>query len=310
MALFSKKRSDLPRRRRQVSEDPTSTIPEVFMRNRTLTGTTSPQLNSVGSDTHLESTRTHTHRLTIVRRKVFSVFLTTLLVVAFIWTLISHMTASAAISTSETNIVTSIDKHRYEKVIQEYLDINPIGRLSFFLDQSALTAYVANKLPEVQNVSQRGMAGFGITEFSLTFRKPLAGWKIGPKQYYVDADGIPFDINYYMAPDVQIVDNSGVTVKAGTTAIASKRFLGYVGRVVSQAANRGYTVTKAVLPPDTTRELEVTLKQGGYVVKLSIDRPVGEQIEDMDNAVRYFTAHNQVPRYIDVRVGGKAFYKF
>ena len=92
-------------------------------------------------------------------------------------------------------------------------------------------------------------------------------------------------------------------------AIASNRFLSFVGRVVSLTKASGYTVVQAMLPAETTRELEIKLKEGDYLVKLSIDRPVGEQVEDMIAAVRYFTGSGQTPKYIDVRVSGKAFYQ-
>ena len=117
-----------------------------------------------------------------------------------------------------------------------------------------------------------------------------------------------FEKNYYLEPTLQIVDESGVTSKTGI-AIASNKLLSFVGRVVSQANSRGYTVIEAILPIDTTRQLRIKLKDSNIVVKLSIDRPAGEQIEDMDRAVRYIKSKNLYPSYIDVRVGGKAFYK-
>ncbi|HZJ34809.1 MAG TPA: hypothetical protein VFD55_02210, partial [Candidatus Angelobacter sp.] len=194
------------------------------------------------------------------------------------------------------------------KVIQEYLNINPMSRLQFFLDQSALTKYVSDKLPEVANVKQQGSMGIGETDFSITMRTPVAGWMINDNQYYVDSDGISFEQNYFLPPSVQIVDNSGASLQTGT-AIASKRFLSFVGRVVSLAQTSGYTVTQAILPANTTRELEISLKDVSFSVKLSIDRSAGEQVEDMSRAVQYFISNGRAPSYIDVRVSGKAFYR-
>lgn len=153
-----------------------------------------------------------------------------------------------------------------------------------------------------------GMAGIGITNISIKMRTPVAGWKINDKQYYVDAKGIPFEQNYYTDPTVQIVDNSGATLQAGAASV-SKRFLGFVGLIVSLSRASGYTVIQAILPVNTTRELEVKLKENNTLVKLSIDRPAGEQIEDMSRAVRYFTIQGRTPSYIDVRVSGKAYFK-
>jgi hypothetical protein len=309
MKLFSKKQSDIPRRR--LATDNTSVSnpkSDIFKRNRTLTGMTSNYLDSLNIiQSGLKSPRAHVHHLTTKRRKIFGIFVIVVMVIAFLWTLISNFTAAVAISTN-TTVSKPINGAKYESVIQDYLDINPLSRFQFFLDQNALSAYAANRLPEVEKVYSRSMAGIGTTDFAVTMRTPVAGWKINDKQYYVDAKGVPFEQNYYDAPTVQIIDNSGASLQAGEASV-SKRFLGFVGRVVSLAKDNGYVVLQAILPANTTRELEIKLKDNNLLVKLSIDRPVGDQVEDMSRAVRYFISHNQTPTYIDVRVSGKAFYK-
>ena len=310
MKLFNKSKPDMPRRRQNNRDElKPATSSHIFKRNRTLTGTTSLHFDGISADSDLESPRKHTHKLAITRRKVIGTFLMTLAIIASIWFLVSHLTASVSISVTDSMISKPIDKPRYAKVIQEYLDTNPLSRLSFLLDERALTTYVSIKLPEVSTVSQRGMSGIGETNFIIKMRTPIAGWNINGKQFYVDSSGIPFEQNYYSSPVVQIVDNSGISVQNSSTAIASKRFLAFVGRVVSLAKDSGYTVVQAALPPNTTRELELHLKEVGYYVKLSIDRPAGEQVEDMANAVKYFVNSGKSPKYIDVRVGGKAFYR-
>ncbi|MEI6850562.1 MAG: hypothetical protein WCK26_01180 [Candidatus Saccharibacteria bacterium] len=310
MSLFSKKQTNIPRRRStELSLEKSSAKNEVFKRNRTLAGTTSNSVNSANTKQVLESPRLNAHNLSIQRRKIASVLFTILLASLFIWFLVSNFTASATISVVDTSISKSINNSKYEKAIQEYLGVNPMSRFSFIMDQSALTAYVSNKLPEVQEIKQRNMDGIGRTNFSITMRTPIAGWQINDKQYYVDSKGIPFEQNYYTTPAVQIIDNSGISLKNSSTAIASSRFLSFVGRIVYAAKTNGYTVTQAALPLNTTRELEVRIKEGNYLVKLSIDRPAGEQVEDMVAAIRYFSSRGQVPEYIDIRVSGKAFYR-
>ena len=310
MNLFKKNKPDMPRRRQVSREEykPTQTT-HIFKRNRTLTGTTSNHLDGINADSDLQSPRKHTHKLAIARRKVSVIFLVTLVSSLMIWFLISHLTAAVSISVNDALISKPVEKPRYAKVIQEYLDANPLYRLSFLLDQKALTTFVSSKLPEVSTVIQQGMSGLGETNFIIKMREPLAGWNINGKQFYVDSNGIPFEYNYYASSVVQIIDNSGISIQNSTNAIASKRFLAFVGRVVSLSKSSGYTVTQAALPVNTTRELELHLKEVGYYVKLSIDRSAGEQVEDMANAIRYFIANGQSPQYIDVRVGSKAFYR-
>lgn len=310
MNLFNKKKSDIPRRRLvENNSEKIVSSSDIFRRNRTLSGTTSNNFGSANiKSADLESSRKHAHYLVNHRRKVLSILTVVLLAAFLLWTLISNLTASVVITVSNADISKPIDSSRYIVVIQEYLDRNPISRLNFMLDQIALKDYVSAKLPEVSNVLQRYSLGLGKTDFTITLRTPVAGWKINDKQYFVDSNGIAFEQNWLPAPDVQIIDNSGASLQ-GSAAVASNRFLGFVGKVVSLVKVSGYTVTQAVLPVNTTRELDINVKESTIMTKLSIDRLAGEQVEDMSKALKYFISNGQSPQYIDVRVSGKAFYK-
>lgn len=312
MRFLNKKKyqqTDAPRRRLQNPEDKANASSRSFTRNRTIIGPSSVNYDSVNSKSDsFGSPRAHIHHLTIKRRKVFSTLVTILLAVMLLWLLISNFIARPTIELSDKAISTAIDSKGYEKTIQDYLGINPMSRFSFFLNQADLSSFVAGKMPEVLSVKPSGMSGIGQTGFILTMRRPVAGWNINNKQYYVDSNGVAFEKNYFTTPEVQIVDNSGVTVQS-STAIVSNRLLSFVGLVVSTAKTSGFTVSKVVLPIDTTRQLDVSFTGYNYYIKLSIDRPVGEQIEDASRAVKYLTAKGRAPGYIDVRVSGKAFYK-
>jgi hypothetical protein len=223
--------------------------------------------------------------------------------------IISHLSARVAVTVvNSAETIGQLDISKYEQAIQDYMGENPTNRLTFLLNQSSLTAYVSNKMPEVETVTQVDNWDFGETNFKIKMRQPVAGWNINGQQYYVDAAGVSFMKNYFAAPSIQIVDNSGVSLQTGVASV-SRRFLSFVGQTISLAKASGYPVVQAILPAGTTRELEIKLKGSNLIVKLSIDRPEGEQIEDMSRAVQYFTSHGQMPSYIDVRVSGKAFYK-
>jgi len=307
MKLFFKKKSDIPRRRlADDGDDSNQKVSSIFMRNRTLSGYLSGGRNIV--DPNVDSPRTNVHHLAIKRRKIFAIFLFAVLAIVFLWFLISNFTAGVSIVASNVTISKSIDESKYSKVIQDYLNANPLGRFNFFLDSSSLNDYVSNKLPEVELITESGMASIGDTRFSIKMRRPVAGWKIDGKQYFVDNKGVPFESNYYNDSIIQITDNSGATLQTGAASV-SKRFLSFVGLVVSLSSSSGYTVSQASLPLNTTRELDVTIKDINLLVKLSIDRPAGEQVEDMSRAIQYFVKQNRMPTYIDVRVSGKAFFK-
>lgn len=279
-----------------------------FRRNRNLS-----RNNRVGEYESLNnktSSRSHVHHLSIKRRKLSGIFLICLLSVAIIFLIIINFTATPSIILVDNLITKSVPKSKYQTIIQDYFNSNPFSRFLFILDEAKLTNYVSNEAPEVLNVQYKDMKSFGNNNFTIKLRKPVAGWKINDKQYYVDENGSQFEVNYFENPTVQIVDKSGASQEMNNSgvAIASKRFLSFVGQVVSTAKKYHYTVIKAILPEDTTRQLEIKIKENTFTIKLSLDRSVGDQIGDMDRAIKYFNKKHIRPSYIDVRVSGRVFY--
>lgn len=314
MAIFRKKLDDTPRRRQQSSETRESstsrTDRQTFRRNRTLTGSTSDR---VSSSSHVQpdmtSHRSHVHRLAHVRRRMGSLLMIILLGIIILFWLLTQLTAQVTISFADSTMNSAVkDTTIYQRAINDYLAINPLSRLRFLLDVDKLNQYLTTTVAEVDSVSDVRMGAIGETKYSLVMRKPVAGWKLGDKQLYVDAKGVAFERNYYSNPSVQIVDESGASLRQGTL-IASNQFLGFVGRVLALTKDRGYTVTDAILPAGTTRQLEIKLQGVVPLVKFSIDRPAGEQVEDMARSLVYLNSRGVAPSYIDVRVSNKAFYK-
>lgn len=291
-------------RRDAASQRDTATS---FRRNRTLTGSLSSRVASAGEQAaDLQSSRTQAHHLARQRRKVSSIFVGVVGASAVCAGLVYEMTARPVVSPTDQSV--SLQHQRYQAAIDEYLARHPVERLRFVTDKDRLQDYITRALPEVAAIEPGGFAGLGASQFTVTLRKPIASWLIGQTQYFVDASGVPFQTNYYDTPSVRIVDESGIQQAPGT-AIASSRFLNFVGRAVSVAARYGMTVDQAIIPPDTTRQLQLKITGHAYPFKLSLDRPVGEQIEDMSKVVAYLDSKKLTPQYVDVRVSGKAYYK-
>jgi hypothetical protein len=312
--LGKKKKSELPHRRVAAEDRVRSPRREepgqnVFRRGRTLTGSTS---NNVTSADHyradMTSPRTHAHHLTGIRRRVGLLLLGFLIAAGSMYWLLTQLTAQISVNFADAAVSRTYDSSIYIKTINDYLNANPVERLRFTLSSQALSQYLSRSLPEIDSVTNVAMNHIGESTFTLSVRKPVAGWKIQGKQYYVDAKGVAFERNFYVDPTVQIVDQSGAVLQQGT-AIASNRFLAFVGRVVALSKARNLIVTDAILPEGTTRQLEVKLENVTSLVKLSIDRPAGEQVEDMARSLAYLALKKQTPSYIDVRVSGKAFYQ-
>lgn len=313
MALFSKKQQqDLPRRRQQSDAPSRASEQELeqryaFRRNRTITGSASSRIASANeSGADLKSPRVQAHELAKKRRNIGGTLLFVLACSLGLFALVFQFTADPVVRITGDASIKPDDV--YEKVIQDYLGAQPAERLRFLLNEENLTDYLQRKAPEVQTVDVEGASGFGTSTFALTMRAPIAGWNVGGKQRYVDASGVAFTRNYFAAPAVQIIDKSGIQVAPGQ-AIASNRFLGFVGQVVGLARAQSYTVTQVIIPEATTRQVELRLRDIEYPIKFSVDRPAGEQVEDMTRAIQWMIARSIKPEYVDVRVSGKAYYR-
>jgi hypothetical protein len=313
MALFSKKQPDTPRRRQAAASHLAERATEAslgsryaFRRNRTLTGSASSQVISTSESTaQLKSARVQAHDLARQRRHLGGVLMLVVLGAAVLFSLVSQFTAQAVVRTSD---VSNVLDASYAQAIETYLGRQPIERLRFLLHEDALNAYVQAVTPEVASVHVDGFAGFGKSLFIVEMRKPIAGWSIRGVQQYVDASGTSFTRNHYSTPQVQIVDNSGIQTEIGQ-AVASNQFLSFVGRVVGLTNAQHYNVTQVIIPQGTTRQIELRIQDINYPIKLLIDRPAGEQVEDMGRSITWIKSHQLNPEYLDVRVSGRAFYR-
>lgn len=235
------------------------------------------------------------------------VFATCVVVALIGWVLFE----SIAVPTVVIADLTHDDRHiDYAKKVQPYLDAHPLQRLRATLDTNQLAHYLQeNGCPEVESVSPHlTFAGIGMSRMTLTMRHPAVVWKTGTVKLYVDVNGHAFQTNYYDEPNVEVVDQTGIQTN-NNQVLASNRFLGFIGRTIGRFESQGFDVTKVVLPANTTRQLLLSINNIAYPVRISVDRPAGEQAEDAARAIRYLDTHGISAQYVDVRVSGKAYYK-
>lgn len=318
MKLFSRKQADRPVRRRagdvrreaaerRLDTQEARSSQQLFRRNRTLTGSLSSNVASASEHrADLQSPRIHAHHLARRRRSLLVLFTGVLVVCGLLGFVLFNFTARTEVVASEASITAR--QERYQGAIEQYLLRHPLERMRVFLNNDRLQASVLDQLPEVASVQAVGSAGIGAGRFHITLRKPVASWMIGTTQYFVDAEGVSFQQNYFSPPTVKIVDQSGIAQATGT-AIASRQFLSFVGRTIAVASTYHLTVEQVIIPSGAIRQIQIVLGGYEYPVKLSLDRPAGEQVEDMKNALSYLSGKGIKPVYVDVRIGGKAFYK-
>lgn len=294
------------RQERASSEDLSERY--AFRRNRTLTGSLSPSVASANEHrSELKSSRIHAHDLRRHRRHLGGTLLAVLLLCAGLGFVIYQSIAAVAV-TAVTDV--PFEAREYERSIQEYLNGRLLERSRVTLNVEELGLYMQqNGHPEIGRVlPETAFADVGTTRISLIFRRPVVVWQSGASRMYVDDTGVAFTRNVYTEPNVKVVDESGISTE-GNKVLASNRFLAFIGTTIGRMKANGYTVTQVALPAGTTRQIAVSVEGVDYPIKISVDRPVGEQAEDAARALRYLTARGITPEYVDVRISGKAYYK-
>lgn len=269
-----------------------------YRRNRTLTGF-KPESGTE---------RTRAHRLRRARRRIGVVLASALVLAGGILFGLSQFSGSVEITLRDSDrLVRPVDSEQYQELFKDYYQRHPLERFRFLTDYAQMTQEMRVGAPELVAVTPDGSAGLGVSRYRLTLRQPVASWMSNETKYYVDAAGVTFTRNYFDEPAVAVVDNSGAEVSEGA-AIASGRLLSFVGRVVSLSSEAGIEVTSIEVPPLSMRTLHMRVGRTTSVVRMTIDRAVEPQVADMQVALRHFSNRTQ-PKYIDVRVQGKAFYR-
>ena len=103
-------------------------------------------------------------------------------------------------------------------------------------------------------------------------------------------------------PSVEIVDAAGagyITDKIKTT----------VGMLEEDFRGLGYKVSKAIVPANTTREVDVFLDGVEPFFKVHVDRNTAESAEDVVRMIRHLEKKQKKVTYIDVRLAERAYYK-
>lgn len=301
MALLRRsQKQESNRRRASVSQN------NSFQRSRTLTGSVSSDVKSVGEEKGvLKSERLRKQELQRLQRLVAFGIAVIAMVIGGIFYLISQYTFETpeVVAADESLNVSSEMKHAYAQSIMRYLQSHPAERFRFATSEKGVSSSVWKDFPEVKSIK-------GVKDgFEISFRKPLAVWEIGQKEYFVDDEGQSFERNYYTAPTVTVSDKSGI-IASNRNVMVGKGFLSFLGRIVALVNTSGLgVVTEAIIPAETTRELDIKLQDKPYIIKLHSDRPPEYQAEDLRRVVGHLDLKGVTPQYIDLRVGGKAYYR-
>ena len=318
--IFGKRKKNVPNRRRIVSGDNSRfknstyySSAANFRRNHTITGSLSTNVSSVSEENaNLKSSRVKTHELRRHRRKIVLYLIgSIILCIALAWSLYQLISVPKV-------VVNGIENTKYEKIykdaIQKYLYINFFQRNRSLIDIGSLTDYLqTNGFPEILSIDNEvKFAGLGFGQFNIKLRTPTVLWRVADKDVYVDGDGISFSRIAANNTDgiVEVVDETGVGITKDGNVLVSDRFLSVVGKAVGYFNSNNLNVKRAVLPINTTRQVFLYIDNVDYYIKVSMDRSAIAQAEDAFRSIVFFDKQGIKPtEYLDVRVGGKAFYK-
>jgi hypothetical protein len=281
--------------RRRLSDDNDVS----YIRSRTLSGVANERAE-------LQSERKHENNLRRRRRKLGFIFLILTIVILLGLALMSQFVGRLSVVTNVDGRA-EINKAQYGKIADDYFSARPFERFWFAFSEQSFSDYMVSKMPEVKSAKVHKGVFIG-GELELTFREPLAMWRTNDQTDYVDDTGAIFTKNYYSEPPISIIDNSGVTIDGG--AIASRRFLQFVGQVASDvnAASIGQ-VKSITIPASAVRYVEFWIDGRPYPYKAQIDRDSKGQASDIANMAKYLDSRGLIPAYVDVRVAGKGYYK-
>lgn len=308
MKLPKRRQANLPERRRHLQDNSTTSESTIFRRGRTLTGSASSLVKTISeSSADLKSTRVQAHELTKKRRNLTRALVGVCLVGLGLLVMIDQFIATPVVKASPDSS-TQLEAI-YAETIDDYLSMNLSERWRVLTDEGKLTSYMRSEVPEVESVKVTGSAGFGKSLFEIAFREPIASWNVNDRQIYVDSTGVTFNRNYFKAPQLRIIDQSGIDSTPSGQSVISNRFMGYIGQVIGQLEEKGYSVASITIPEGMTRQIEVQVNGVDYPFKLSSDRPAGEAVEDMVRSIEWMKSRSVKPEYVDVRVRGKAFYR-
>ena len=251
------------------------------------------------------SERSENQKLVIRRRKLGAFFMILAIFISLISIFLFQFISKVSVVSNESK---SQNLSKYEKSVEEYLNINPSERILSNLNKNALLESLQKDYPEVLSISDIKFNGLTSYKIYLNFRKPVASWLVDGKEFFIDSEGVSFNINNFEKPSLNIIDDSGAIVSNGKN-VASSSFFSFIGKLVSAANKQGLEVSKIRIPPLSLRQVEVSVKGVSYFARMSTADSAEGQIINFKKAIEYFITHKISPNYIDLRIEGRGYYK-
>lgn len=138
-------------------------------------------------------------------------------------------------------------------------------------------------------------------------RDPKIVWHTQGKEYYIDENGIIFNLSEAPNTDslVHIYDSKNLDVYLGSK-IVTDEFIDFVEKINNNLPNRVDKEIEKIEIAETTMYVKVTLRDS-YYIYFSTENDVDDQLEIIDRLDK--KNGEGIGEYVDLRVNSKAYYK-
>lgn len=197
----------------------------------------------------------------------------------------------------------------YLSTIDTYFGEKPLSTSKIFFNKSDLENYIIDKHPEVRAISYKS-ALIGKDNIEFATKEPTFIWQTDKTKYYGDEDGVIYEEAGSVSNGdlLEIRDGAKLDSQPGDK-VASSNLLEYVDEIKSELANRSINIEYFSLP-STSREVHVHLEGKPFYVKMSIDRSVVGQSEELFKTLNYLESSNKaIKEYVDLRTEDRAYYR-
>jgi hypothetical protein len=244
------------------------------------------------------------------RGKKLLIKIADLLAVALLIFLVIHsliVSNDAKVIASDTSYHTQTN---YQDSAKHYIkSLRNRNKVTF--DTAAIVRSYQNDYPEVKATSVELPIFSQKPVIRLQISEPSFFLRSGDKEYLIDASGRAVAYSYQY-PKVKglpiIIDQSGFTIKKGQPVLSDDN-IAFIKAVLAHCVSNGVKVQSITLPASAS-EMDLRTSDRPYFVKFYLGGDSAVQIGQFLAARHQFDQKNSQPtEYLDVRVGGKVFYK-
>ena len=296
------------------SRRPSRTVDSSFRRNNVVVSRAQKEVAArQRSVTQRQIEKKHEKRVQSRRYKIGIIILISVAIVFFFRSSITGV----ALTSNASNTVAEDQQTAYEASILKIYKKHTIASQSWMADTTAISNEFTTQHPEVERLSLAMQTPLStVMKADIRFRSPVFTYKdASGVQQFVDKNGVLFYKNMDAAVNtgslIQIEDQSGVVLKAGTSVITNDviTFVGQLHTIVPKTFGAKKKITGVIIPR-STREVQIKVSDTPYVVKFNSFRDINQQVGELTQLLAFLANQKITPQqYIDLRVEHKAFYK-